>query len=111
MEYKIDSLVELAVVSRFHSTTSAYESPICNTNNVHEAQPEVERKKEAAFDDVMDELEKERILEDEGGEELVGGKQAGEDENVTDETEYKEKRMSGDFLTLEKLDEDANKSI
>ncbi|KAL2545497.1 hypothetical protein Fot_14730 [Forsythia ovata] len=111
MEYKIDSLVELAVVSRFDSTTSAYKSPICNTTNVNEAQLEVERKNEATFDDVMDELKKERILEDEAGEKLVEGKQAGEDENVTDETEYKEKRMFDDFLTLEKLDEDANKSI
>ncbi|KAL2490769.1 Uncharacterized protein Adt_26397 [Abeliophyllum distichum] len=58
MEYKIDSLVELAVVGRFHLTTSACESSICNTTNVHETQLEVERKKEAGRDDVIDELEK-----------------------------------------------------
>ncbi|KAL2518488.1 hypothetical protein Adt_14735 [Abeliophyllum distichum] len=68
-------------------------------------------RKRRRLDDVVDKLEKERILEDEAGEELVGGKKAGEDENVTDETEYVEKRMSADFLTTEKLEEDANKSI
>ncbi|KAL2545687.1 ubiquitin-like-specific protease 1A [Forsythia ovata] len=110
MEYKIDSLVELAVVGRFHSTTSVCDSPICNTTNVHVAQPEVERKEEIGPDDVMDELEKERIIEDETGEELVEGKKAGNDENVSDEIEIVEKRMSTDFLTPEKLEEDANKS-
>ncbi|KAL2500702.1 uncharacterized protein Fot_34550 [Forsythia ovata] len=82
IEYKIDSLVELAVVGRFHSTTSACDSPICNTTNVHVAQPKVERKEEVGPDDVIDELEKERILEDETGEELVEGEKAGKDENV-----------------------------
>ncbi|KAL2538989.1 ubiquitin-like-specific protease 1A [Forsythia ovata] len=110
MEYKIDSLVELAEVGRFHSTTSACDSPICNTTNVHVVQPEVERKEKVGPDDVMDELEKERIIEDETGEELVEGKKAGNDENVSDETEIVEKEMSADFLTPEKLEEDANKS-
>ncbi|KAL2549505.1 Ulp1 protease family protein [Forsythia ovata] len=110
MEYKIDSLVELAVVGRFHSTTSACDSPICNTTNVHVAQPEVERNEEVGPDDVMDELEKERILENETGEELVEGEKAGKDENVSDETEFVEKGMSADFFTPEKLEEDANKS-
>ncbi|KAL2544351.1 Uncharacterized protein Fot_13584 [Forsythia ovata] len=110
MEYKINSLVELAVVGRFHSTTTACDSPICNTTNVYVAQPEVERKEEVGPDDVMDELEKERILEDETGEELVEGEKAGKDENVSDETEIVEKEMSADFLTPEKLEEDANKS-
>ncbi|KAL2529297.1 putative LRR receptor-like serine/threonine-protein kinase IRK [Forsythia ovata] len=91
MEYKIDSLVELVVVGRYHSTTKAYDSPICNTTNVYVAQSEVERKEEAGPDDVMDELEKERILEDKAGEELVGEEKAGEDENVSDETEFVEK--------------------
>ncbi|KAL2544863.1 ubiquitin-like-specific protease 1A [Forsythia ovata] len=58
----------------------------------------------------MDELEKERIIEDETGEEFVEGKKAGEDENVSDETDIVEKGMSADFLTPEKLEEDANKS-
>ncbi|KAL2525506.1 Uncharacterized protein Adt_10560 [Abeliophyllum distichum] len=76
MEYKIDSLVELAAVGRFHSTTSACDSPIRNTTNVHVAPPEVKRKEEAGPNDVTDELEKERILEDGDGEELVGGKKS-----------------------------------
>ncbi|KAL2525508.1 hypothetical protein Adt_10562 [Abeliophyllum distichum] len=59
----------------------------------------------------MDKLEKERILKDEVGEELVGEKQGREGENVTDETEYVEKGMSANFLTPDKLEEDANKSI
>ncbi|KAL2522059.1 uncharacterized protein Fot_25982 [Forsythia ovata] len=79
MEYKIDSLVELAAVCRFNSTTSACDSPNLNTTNVHVAEPEVERKEEVGLDDVMDELEKERIIEDETGEEFVEGKKAGED--------------------------------
>ncbi|KAL2533040.1 Ulp1 protease family protein [Abeliophyllum distichum] len=82
MEYKIDSLVELAAVSRFHSTTSTCDSPIHNTTNVPVAPPEVKRNEEVGPNDVMDELEKERILEDEDGEELVGGKKAAEDENT-----------------------------
>ncbi|KAL2545390.1 uncharacterized protein Fot_14623 [Forsythia ovata] len=61
-EYKIDSLIELAVVDRFHSTTSAYESPICNTTNVPEAQLEMEIKKEAGLDDAMDEIEKRKNI-------------------------------------------------
>ncbi|KAL2518583.1 Ubiquitin-like protease domain-containing protein [Abeliophyllum distichum] len=60
MEYKIDSLVELAAVGRFHSTTSAYDSPIRNTTNVPVSPPEVKRKEEAGPNDVMDELEKEK---------------------------------------------------
>ncbi|KAL2506254.1 Ubiquitin-like protease domain-containing protein [Abeliophyllum distichum] len=91
MEYKIDSLVELTAVGRFHSTTSACDSPIRNTTNVHVAPPEVKRNEEAGPNDVMDELEKERILEDEDGEELVGGEKAAEDENVSNETEFVEK--------------------
>ncbi|KAL2493039.1 Ulp1 protease family protein [Abeliophyllum distichum] len=71
MEYTIDSFVELAAVGRFHSTTSACNNPICNTTNVPVAPPEVKRKEEAGPNDVMDELEKERILEDKAGEELV----------------------------------------
>ncbi|KAL2537113.1 uncharacterized protein Fot_18504 [Forsythia ovata] len=110
MEYKIDSLVELAAVGRFNSTTSACDSLNFNTTNVHVAQPEVERKEEVGPDDVMDELEKERIIEDETGEEFVEGEKAGEDENVSDETDIVEKGMSADFLTPEKLEEDANKS-
>ncbi|KAL2479771.1 Ubiquitin-like protease domain-containing protein [Abeliophyllum distichum] len=82
MEYKIDSLVELATVGRFHSTTSACDSIIRNTTNVPVAPPEVKRTKEAGPNDVMDELEKERIIEDEDGEELVGGEKAAEDENI-----------------------------
>ncbi|KAL2457255.1 Ubiquitin-like protease domain-containing protein [Abeliophyllum distichum] len=65
---KIEKLEE-----RFHSTTSACDSPIRNTTNVHVAPPEVKRKEEAGPNDVTDELEKEIILEDEDGEELVGG--------------------------------------
>ncbi|KAL2559623.1 Uncharacterized protein Fot_04362 [Forsythia ovata] len=80
-ESKIDSLVELAVVA-----------------NVPETQLEMGRKKEAGLDDVMDEPEKERMLEDEAGEELDGRKQCGEDENVTNETEYVKKGMSAEFL-------------
>ncbi|KAL2486689.1 Ulp1 protease family protein [Abeliophyllum distichum] len=110
MEYKIDSLVELAAVGRFYSTTSACDSPIRNTTNVPVSPPEVKRKEEAGPNDVMDELEKERIIEDEDGEELVGGEKAAEDENVSNETEFVEKGMSGDFFTLEKLEEDENKS-
>ncbi|KAL2521121.1 ubiquitin-like-specific protease 1A [Forsythia ovata] len=60
---------------------------------------------EVGPDDVMDELEKERIIEDETGEELVEGEKTGKDEN-----EIVEKGMSADFLTPEKLEEDANKS-
>ncbi|KAL2498663.1 Ulp1 protease family protein [Abeliophyllum distichum] len=73
MEYKIDSLVEMAAVGRFHLTTSAYDSPIHNTTNVPLSPPEVKRKEEAGPNDAMDELEKERIIEDEDGEELAGG--------------------------------------
>ncbi|KAL2507597.1 hypothetical protein Fot_31244 [Forsythia ovata] len=91
MEYKIDSLVELAVVGRFYSATSACDGPTSNTTNVQKAQPKLGAKKEAGLDDVMEGTEKERMLEDEAIEELVVGKQAGEDENVTDETEYVEK--------------------
>ncbi|KAL2466964.1 Uncharacterized protein Adt_42815 [Abeliophyllum distichum] len=47
MEYKIDSLVEMAAVGRFHSTTSAYDSPIHNTTNVPVSPPEVKRKEKA----------------------------------------------------------------
>ncbi|KAL2472236.1 Ulp1 protease family protein [Abeliophyllum distichum] len=72
IEYKIDSLVELTVVGRFSSITSACESPICNTTNIHEAQLEVERKKKKnGLDDVMDELEKERIEDETGEDDLV----------------------------------------
>ncbi|KAL2454251.1 Ubiquitin-like protease domain-containing protein [Abeliophyllum distichum] len=109
MEYKIDSLVEMAAVGRFHSTTSAYDSPIHNTTNVHVSPPEVKRKEEAGPNDTMDELEKERIIEDEDGEELAGGEKSAEDENVSNETEFVEKGMSGDFCTPKKL-EDKNKS-
>ncbi|KAL2517047.1 Ulp1 protease family protein [Abeliophyllum distichum] len=110
IEYKIDSLVELAAVDRFHSTTSACVSPIFNTTNVPVALPEVERKEDAGPNDVMDELEKEIILEDQAGEELLGGEKAGEDKNVSVETEFVEKGMSADFFTPDKLEEDANKS-
>ncbi|KAL2465384.1 Ulp1 protease family protein [Abeliophyllum distichum] len=110
MEYKIDSLVEMAAVGRFHSTTSAYDSPIHNTTNVLVSLPEVKRKEEAGPNDAMNELEKERIIEDEDGEELAGGEKAAEDENVSNETEFVEKGMSGDFCTPEKLEEDENKS-
>ncbi|KAL2493026.1 Uncharacterized protein Adt_28654 [Abeliophyllum distichum] len=110
MEYKINSLVELAAVGRFHSTTSSCDSLICNTTNVLVAPPEVKKKEEAGPNDVIDELEKEKILEDEAGEELVGGKKAADDENVSNETEFVEKGMSSDFFTPEKLEEDANKS-
>ncbi|KAL2512679.1 Cysteine proteinases superfamily protein [Abeliophyllum distichum] len=44
------------------------------------------------------------------GEELLGGEKAAEDENVSNETEFVEKGISGDFFTPEKLEEDANKS-
>ncbi|KAL2542863.1 Ulp1 protease family protein [Abeliophyllum distichum] len=110
MENKIDSLIELAAVDRFHSTTSACDSPIRNTTNVPVSALEVKRKEEAGPNDVMDELEKERIIEDEDGEELVGWKKAAEDENVSNETKFVEKGMSGDFFTPEKLEEDENKS-
>ncbi|KAL2475827.1 Ulp1 protease family protein [Abeliophyllum distichum] len=110
MEYKIDSLVEMAAVGRFHSTTSAYDSPIHNTTNVHVSPPEVKRKEKAGPNDAMDELEKERIIEDEDGEELAGGEKSAEDENVGNETEFVEKGMSGDFCMPEKLEEDENKS-
>ncbi|KAL2523773.1 Ulp1 protease family protein [Abeliophyllum distichum] len=110
MEYKIDSLVEMAAVGRFHSTTSAYDSPIHNTTNVPVSPPEVKRKEKAGPNDAMDELEKERIMEDEDGEELAGGEKSAEDENVGNETEFVEKGMSGDFCTPEKLEEDENKS-
>ncbi|KAL2466865.1 Ulp1 protease family protein [Abeliophyllum distichum] len=110
MEYKIDSLVELAAMGRFHSTTSACDSPIRNTTNVPVAPPKVKRKEETGPNDVMDELEKERIIEDKDGEELVGGEKAVEDENVSNETEFVEKGMSDDFFTPEKLEEDENKS-
>ncbi|KAL2505382.1 Ubiquitin-like protease domain-containing protein [Abeliophyllum distichum] len=104
MEYKIDSLVEMAAVGRFHSTTSAYDSPIHNTTNVPLSPPEVKRKEEAGPN------EKERIIEDEDGEELAGGEKSAEDENVSNETVFVEKGMSGDFCTPEKLEEDENKS-
>ncbi|KAL2474261.1 Ubiquitin-like protease domain-containing protein [Abeliophyllum distichum] len=52
------------------------ESPICNTTNVPVGPLEGKRKEDAGPNDVMDELEKERILEDEAGEELVGGEKA-----------------------------------
>ncbi|KAL2490568.1 Ubiquitin-like protease domain-containing protein [Abeliophyllum distichum] len=110
MEYKIDSLVEMAAVGRFHSTTSAYDSPIHNTTNVPVSPPEVKRKEKAGPNDAMDELEKERIMEDEDGEELAGGEKSAEDENVGNETEFVEKGMSGEFCTPEKLEEDENKS-
>ncbi|KAL2526455.1 Ulp1 protease family protein [Abeliophyllum distichum] len=110
MEYKIDSLVELAAVGRFHSTTSACDSPIRNTTNVLVAPPEVKRKEEAGPNDVMDELEKERIIEDEDGEELVGGEKVAEDESFSNETKFVEKGTSGDFFTPEKHEEDENKS-
>ncbi|KAL2512598.1 Ubiquitin-like protease domain-containing protein [Abeliophyllum distichum] len=58
MEYKIDSLVEMAAVGRFH-LTSVCDSPICNTTNVHVAPPEVKRKEEAGPNDITNELEKE----------------------------------------------------
>ncbi|KAL2525219.1 Ubiquitin-like protease domain-containing protein [Abeliophyllum distichum] len=77
---------------RFHSTTSAYDSPIRNTTNVPVSPPKMKRKEEAGPNDVMDELEKERIIEDEDGEELVGGEKAADDENVSNETEFVEKR-------------------
>ncbi|KAL2483092.1 hypothetical protein Fot_44536 [Forsythia ovata] len=69
MEYKIDGLVELAVA--------------CSTGGGS--------KKEAGLDDVMEEPEREIMLEEKAGKELVAVKQDGEDENVTDETEYVEK--------------------
>ncbi|KAL2460674.1 Ulp1 protease family protein [Abeliophyllum distichum] len=93
MEYKIDSLVEMAAVGRFHSTTSAYDSPIHNTTNVPVSPPEVKIKEEAG-----------------DGEELAGGEKSAEDENVGNETEFVEKGMSGDFCMPEKLEEDENKS-
>ncbi|KAL2532958.1 Uncharacterized protein Adt_06309 [Abeliophyllum distichum] len=96
---------------RFHSTTSACDSNICNTTNIPEAQLEMGRKKNAGIDDVINKPKKERILEEEVGKELVAGKQAGEDGNIIDETDYVEKRMSADFFTMKKFEEDANKSI
>ncbi|KAL2500553.1 hypothetical protein Fot_34401 [Forsythia ovata] len=75
---------------RFHSSTSACDSSTCNTTNVPKAQLEVGAKKEAGLDDGMEEPEKKRMLKEKVGEELVAGKQAGENENVIDETKYVE---------------------